>query len=701
MTHRADQPHRAAAPPRRRQPAEHAARLGDLQLLPRPGVRLPQHLAAAASRASSCTRRSGFVVAADDGARARSPGRSSCRSRDQRTLMDVVAPTAQRGAPAGLGFMEWSNALAERRREQLGRARARARFAPPTRTAPSVTQTVELRVRPLFARSAATQRPDGAHRRGHRAPGRADAEPVLAVAERLPRVRLLLLGGQPARTTSTSSRRSEGTSRQQLAERAPLLPRSYDVDDAHPRGALPRLAGAAALHRRRPVSRRRLTCSRCRRRCRADAHLVDSGDRRHLLVPNGNRLYDVEARVYERLDRGPARRPRRRARRAAAGARRRRAAYVDDSPPDAAAGPRAVARGRAEVQPRLHVLLRRGRQLRRPPPPACRSTRRSRRVDLLFGDVAPGERVNLAFLGGEPLLNRSVIRAATRRACDDRRRARRPRDVLDHDQRHAADRRRRRLLRGARLRGHGQPRRRRRRARPPAAAAQRARQLSTASSSACCRCSQRQRRMQVSARVTVTPRQPRARARRSTRSSRSASTAWASRRCCARRPGRGELGAAELAAMLDRDGPLRRGVRAPRRRRRALSVRQRRQRDARDPPRHAPAVPVRCGRRLPRRVGERRAGRLPSLRRRRGGRARRRARRRRPRPSGRLAARAPRPSPGAVSQLLGALPVRRRLPSRGHRPRPPGVRLHPRLAALVDRRVRAARAGPPGLLRGA
>jgi len=37
-------------------------------------------------------------------------------------------------------------------------------------------------------------------------------------------------------------------------------------------------------------------------------------------------------------------------------------------------------------------------------------------VDLLLSQAAPGERVNLAFLGGEPLLNRSVLRAATERA---------------------------------------------------------------------------------------------------------------------------------------------------------------------------------------------------------------------------------------------------------------------------------------------
>ncbi|HET7437115.1 MAG TPA: radical SAM protein [Thermoanaerobaculia bacterium] len=41
-----------------------------------------------------------------------------------------------------------------------------------------------------------------------------------------------------------------------------------------------------------------------------------------------------------------------------------------------------------------------------------------RAVTLLFDDVAAGERVNLSFLGGEPLVNRAVIRAATVRACE-------------------------------------------------------------------------------------------------------------------------------------------------------------------------------------------------------------------------------------------------------------------------------------------
>ncbi len=39
-----------------------------------------------------------------------------------------------------------------------------------------------------------------------------------------------------------------------------------------------------------------------------------------------------------------------------------------------------------------------------------------RAVDLLFADATPGEPVTLAFLGGEPLINRSVVHAATERA---------------------------------------------------------------------------------------------------------------------------------------------------------------------------------------------------------------------------------------------------------------------------------------------
>ena len=40
----------------------------------------------------------------------------------------------------------------------------------------------------------------------------------------------------------------------------------------------------------------------------------------------------------------------------------------------------------------------------------------TRAVELLVNGAAEGARLNLAFLGGEPLVNRAVLQAATRHA---------------------------------------------------------------------------------------------------------------------------------------------------------------------------------------------------------------------------------------------------------------------------------------------
>ena len=62
-----------------------------------------------------------------------------------------------------------------------------------------------------------------------------------------------------------------------------------------------------------------------------------------------------------------------------------------------------------------------------------------RAVDLLVATAEPGARLNLAFLGGEPLVNRKVLRAATQRAVELAEAPRREDHFLDHHQRHAAD----------------------------------------------------------------------------------------------------------------------------------------------------------------------------------------------------------------------------------------------------------------------
>ncbi len=127
-------------------------------------------------------------------------------------------------------------------------------------------------------------------------------------------------------------------------------------------------------------------------------------------------------------------------------------------------------------------------------------------VDLLLRDAAPGDRFNLSFLGGEPLLNRATIVAATERA-PPRWRPRARRWSRSRSPRTGrADAGRRRLLRALRVRGHRQPGWRGRRPRRAAAVSQRARQLRCRARERVAPLLARQRRMQVSARVTVTPR---------------------------------------------------------------------------------------------------------------------------------------------------------------------------------------------------
>ena len=289
-------------------------------------------------------------------------------------------------------------------------------------------------------------------------------------------------------------------------------------------------------------------------------------------------------------------------------------------------------------------------------------------VDLLLGERQPGERVNLAFLGGEPLVNRAVLRAATEHAAARSRAARRRRRLLDHHQRHAADAGRRRdffeqhgFAVTVSLDGVGATHD----ALRPFKGGPR--QLRSRSSRSVAPLLARQRRMQVSARVTVTPRNL-ACARRSTTSSRSGSTASASRRCCASPPARGEMagerpGATMLEQMIDcgasssSRAPAGGAIPSPTwstRCARSTAARTGRIRAA--PARgylgvSADGELVACHRF----VGDE-AGAMGTL-----------AERRRPRAPGALAGRAPRASPGACRELLGALSLRRRLPSRGDR----------------------------------
>jgi uncharacterized protein len=132
-------------------------------------------------------------------------------------------------------------------------------------------------------------------------------------------------------------------------------------------------------------------------------------------VPNGSRLYDVDAQTYARLDEllrcGDA---------AGLGGVLRRLgveapAYVDDEPPHA---PPVRALSLAVAQKcnlGCTYCYAQGGSFGAPATSMEIDTALAA-VDLLFSDVDAGERVNLTFLGGEPLLNRAAIRAATERA---------------------------------------------------------------------------------------------------------------------------------------------------------------------------------------------------------------------------------------------------------------------------------------------
>lgn len=147
----------------------------------------------------------------------------------------------------------------------------------------------------------------------------------------------------------------------------------------------------------------------------AQVHLVDSGLGRHVLVPNGSRLYDVDAATFAQLDRlrrsGDEDQLRELLQRLGVDAPR----YVDDAPPEE---PPVRALSLAVAQKcNLGCTYCYAQGGSFGGPAASMELRTALdSVDLLFGDVTAGERVNLSFLGGEPLMNRPVIRLATEHA---------------------------------------------------------------------------------------------------------------------------------------------------------------------------------------------------------------------------------------------------------------------------------------------
>jgi hypothetical protein len=156
---------------------------------------------------------SGFVVGAE-GEHERLAYRFLISVADFPTLMDVRDPN---GADAGSAFMEWSNALADVVAQHAGERVPCVFFDPQNPEAD--LETVELRVADVRAQRDHTGA-DICDRRAARAARRADPEPLLAVAERLPGVWLLLLGCKPPGLRQPRAHRGR-RDRQQVAGAVP------------------------------------------------------------------------------------------------------------------------------------------------------------------------------------------------------------------------------------------------------------------------------------------------------------------------------------------------------------------------------------------------------------------------------------------------------------------------------------------------
>lgn len=148
----------------------------------------------------------------------------------------------------------------------------------------------------------------------------------------------------------------------------------------------------------------------------ADLHLVQSGVGGHALVVNGSRFYNLDADAFdalsEAIDHGVATEALK-----ATGLAATVPAIDDDpleSPPIHAL---SLAVAQACNLGCAYCYAREGGFGGAPKAMPLETAKSS--VDLMLADKRPGERANLAFMGGEPLLNRKVLRETTRYAAHE------------------------------------------------------------------------------------------------------------------------------------------------------------------------------------------------------------------------------------------------------------------------------------------
>ena len=142
----------------------------------------------------------------------------------------------------------------------------------------------------------------------------------------------------------------------------------------------------------------------------SEVHLIESGAGCHVLVVDGSRFYSLDRNSFDRLAAAIATGSEQVALAAMHLVQSLRA--IDDTPPRAPAV-RALSLAVAQKCNLgcTYCYAREGSFGGAPQNMSSATARAA--VDLLLSQAQPGERVNLSFLGGEPLVNRNVLRETT------------------------------------------------------------------------------------------------------------------------------------------------------------------------------------------------------------------------------------------------------------------------------------------------
>lgn len=141
-------------------------------------------------------------------------------------------------------------------------------------------------------------------------------------------------------------------------------------------------------------------------------HLFEVQDRPHLLLANGSQIFEIEEGIYADLDRARKGRDHRQIDSLLEGLGLETAPFVNDGPPTAFPV-RALSLSVAQKCNLgcTYCYAQEGTFGETPQNMTAEAAVGS--LDLLFDGARDGEKVNLSFLGGEPLINRKLIREIT------------------------------------------------------------------------------------------------------------------------------------------------------------------------------------------------------------------------------------------------------------------------------------------------